>query len=177
MHNRSSMLRISNSLQDKLILFLPILWIGMILFVYLDLGFIGMYLSIIHGMINALLGLVEGEKVNKKLFFVFVIGWGILMFAAITGMTYYYNFFGNEVPTFTILGMHPSSFYFYIVCWMGNLAYLSGFLYFFRDTWLSEEKWNTFVEYAASLHSESKLMDEEKIEIVETTIKVGENNE
>ncbi|UUX35077.1 hypothetical protein [Fundicoccus culcitae] len=155
MDNDKSVYHISNSLKDKLVLFLPVLWIAMIVFVYMDLGFVGMYLTIIHGMINVILGLAEGEKINKKLSWIFVVGWGILMFVAITGMIYYYYYFGNNIPSFTIMGMHPSAFYFYAICWIGNLVYLGGFLYIFKDTWLPEKKWNDFVDYAASLNNDA----------------------
>lgn len=153
MESKKGMFNLSNATKDRITLILPLLWIGMIMFVFLDLGYMGMFLAIIHGMISATLGLSEGEYINKKLFLVFVIGWGILMFVALTGMIYYAVKFGNEVPDFSILGMHPSAFYFYIICWLGNLIYLGGFLVIFKDIWLPEEKWNSFVEYAASVNN------------------------
>lgn len=147
----ASMILVSEKTQDRLVLTLPILWLLMIVLVYMGSGFLGMYLGVIHACINAFLGLREDGKVNKKLFYTFVIGWGIFMSFSITGMIYYYNFFGNNIPDFTIWGMHPSGFFLYVVYWLGNLVYLAGLLYYFKDTWLPQEKWDDFVEYAETL--------------------------
>lgn len=145
------MINISEKTKDKLVLLLPVLWIIMILSVYFEIAFMGMYVAIIHAAINVTLGLAEGEKINKKLFLVFVIGWSLVMTISVYGMVHYYNAFGNTVPTFTILGLHPSAFFLYVGYWLSNFVYLAGFFYFFRKTWLPDEKWDNFVKYAESL--------------------------
>ncbi|SHJ89262.1 hypothetical protein SAMN02745751_03652 [Dethiosulfatibacter aminovorans DSM 17477] len=145
------MITIKEKTKDIMVLMLPVFWVLIIIFVYNGIALYGMYLAIAIATVSIILGLSEGEKINNKLFITLCVGWVILMTVSVTGMIYYYNLFGNDAPSFTILGMHPSGFFLYIVYWLGNLLFLSLNLYRLKDIWLPEKKWDNFVEYAKTI--------------------------
>jgi FtsH-binding integral membrane protein len=148
------MFKIKDSFKDKLVLLLPVFWVLIIVMVYMEQGLYAMYVSIAIGAVSVILGLSEGEEMNKKLFVNLFIGWIVVMGVSVTGMIYYYLKFGNEAPTFTLLGMHPSGFFLIVGYWLANFLYLSLTLYRLKDIWLPQERWEAFEAYAKTLQKE-----------------------
>ena len=145
------MFTITEKTKDRLVLLLPVLWLFVIVFVYISKGLYSMYLGTAIAAVSVVLGLSEGEKMNKKLFMNLLVGWLVVMLVSVTGMIYYYEYFGEAAPTFTLLGMHPSGFFLLIGYWLGNYVYLSLTFYRLSEIWLPQERWDNFVNYAKSI--------------------------
>lgn len=154
-------MRLSGKVKDKLIIAIPILLFSAVVLALSEKGLLSIYLVIAIDCILFILGLTEGEYINKKLVFILLFGWLAIILVGITGMIYYYNLYGNNTPNFTLLGMHPSFFYMIIFFWIGNLLYISLGLLLLRDIWLSQEKWDKFVETINLSSSEENIVTEE----------------
>lgn len=154
-------MKIKDSVIDILVFLIPALFIASIYFALNGSGLLGIYPAMLITSIQAFLGLVEGDEIPKKSFWILVIGFSIIHIAGMTGMIYYYFEFANTAPDFLIMGMHPSWFYFVVVYWIGSFAWQAGFLYVMKDTWLPQEKWDNFVKEVNE--------DKEKVKINEVT--------
>ncbi|MGP6138647.1 MULTISPECIES: hypothetical protein [unclassified Jeotgalibaca] len=139
-------MKIKERTSDFLVFLIPVMFIVAITLALSGRGLWGIYPAIAVTGIQLFMGLIEGDKIPKKSFWILVIGFLIIHGGGMTGMIYYYYQFGNTAPDFLIMGMHPSWFYFVVVYWLGSLLYQAGFLILMKDQWLSQEKWDNFLE-------------------------------
>ncbi len=142
--------------KDKVALFIPLLWLAFFALIFTGNGLYSMYPVLLVASINMILGISEGEKINRSLFWVWFVGWTALMCVAITGMNYYYFKFGNNAPDFLMFGMHPSFFFLIGVLWLGGFVYLGFSFCALKDIWLPRKKWDDFLTYASSLSKEER---------------------
>lgn len=157
---------------DLLVFSIPVLFVLAIFFALQGRGLVGIYPAMLITGVQAFLGLVEGDKIPKKSFWILVVGFLIIHAAGMTGMIYYYVEFGNSAPDFLIWGMHPSWFYFVIVYWLGSTIWEAGFLYAMKDTWLPQERWDNFVR---EVNESRELNNGEKEGIVDEDALIGDS--
>lgn len=153
---------VSQKTKDTLIFMIPIMYVVSIILAIMGHGFIGIFSSVIITAIQLFLGLVSGDKVDRKLVWVLVIGFIIVHGGGLVGAVYYHHQFQNNPPSFLIMGMHPSWFYFMVVYWLGSFIYQSFALVALQDLWLPQEKWDQFLAdiKEAQLTSESATVEE-----------------
>lgn len=135
---------VNQKTKDFLIMMIPILYIVAIVVAVLGKGFIGIFAPILITGIQLFLGLISGNKVDKKMVWILVIGFLLVHGGGMFGSVFYYLKYMNDVPDILIMGMHPSWFYFMMVYWLGSFLYLSISLVLLKDSWLSQEKWDNF---------------------------------
>lgn len=133
----------------KVDLFMFLIAIGWLLVIGLTLaekGFMAMYVSAGIISLHFLIGLAHNGSINKKLFISPFLSWITTFLIGIVGMQYFAFLYGDSVPSFLILGMHPSYFFELAFYWIAGIFTISLGMYKQRDLWLSEEDWKCFLD-------------------------------
>jgi hypothetical protein len=112
-----------------------------------------MCLGVVLMFLHLILGAAKGGKISKKLFFYPLGIWGILWIASFILSKYYSDLFAGAVPSFTILGFHPSFAFTVLFYWIGGMLTLSLGFVLRKDEWLSEKDWKDFLN---RVHGEVK---------------------
>ncbi|GAA0177710.1 hypothetical protein SH2C18_08880 [Clostridium sediminicola] len=129
------------------------LWVFITISGWVGTWFIGMISSVILMLLYMMLGASKEGKLNKKLFLYPLLSWAVLWSVGFYFSKYYAEVFAGKMPSFTILGLHPSFSFIILTYWIGGVLTLTVGFYFFSDSWLSDEDWNNFKKKIQSINS------------------------
>jgi hypothetical protein len=106
---------------------------------------LAMCLGVVLMFLHIVLGAAKNGVISKKLL-VYPFGlWAILWIASFICSKHYSDLFAGVMPTFTILGFHPSFAFTIWFYWIGGMLTLSLGFHLYKDEWLSEKDWKDFV--------------------------------
>lgn len=143
-------MKLESKCVDGIMLAIAVVWVISMAMTYFGHGFAAMYLTPVIIAGHFLVGLAHKGKIKKKLLFYPFLAWLIVFVIGIIGMQYFTFLYGDEVPAFLILGLHPSYFFELACYWIGGLLTISLGIYKYRDEWLSEDEWDEFLAIAAA---------------------------
>jgi len=144
-------------LKDKttgLMMVIAVLWIFITALGWTGHWLIGMYLSLILMFIHMILGSAKKGIVDKKFVFYPLFIWLVLWAVSFHLSNYYGLIFKGTMPTFTILGFHPSFAWTIFTYWIGGVLTLSIGYYLYKDLWLSDKEWSQFLSEIERLNKE-----------------------
>jgi len=130
--------------ETTIMLAIAVLWL-----VITYLGWIGSWLTAMFlGIGLMLLHMVLGSMRKGRLagrFFLYP----LLLWAALWGIGFYLSYihalmFKGIMPSFTILGFHPSFAWTVLTYWIGGMLTLGLGFVVCKDAWLSAEDWSEF---------------------------------
>ncbi|HHX04090.1 MAG TPA: hypothetical protein GX733_07360 [Tissierellia bacterium] len=137
--------------KDAMVILIAVLWLACIVLGTIGYHVLAMCLGVVLMLLHALLGVAHNDVVNKKFLVYPLLIWAGLWIASFLLSGYYGDLFAGQMPSFTVLGLHPSfapTVFFY---WIGGQLTLNLGLYLYADKWLSEEQWEQFLDKVKSL--------------------------
>ena len=133
---------------------IAVLWIVVIVLGTIGHFVLGMVLSVPLIALHFILGAAKKGVVSKKFLLYPVIIWSVVNIIAFILCGYWADMFSGVMPSFTILGFHPSFAPVMLLYWIGGLLTLALGYYVFRDEWLSQKDWDEFCEEAKKIKEE-----------------------
>lgn len=130
--------------KDLIAVLIAVLWIACIVTGTTGHFVTGMVLGVPLMLLHMLLGVAKNGIVSKKFFFYPLLIWAVLWILSFILSGYFAASFGGEMPTFTVLGLHPSFAPTIFLYWIGGQLTLNLGHYLYQDEWLSEKDWEEF---------------------------------
>ena len=132
--------------RNGIVILLGALWKAIMLLGWNNNHVPAMILSVVLMFLHMILGVAKQGKISKR-FLLYPLGvWAILWSTSFLLSNYYANKFAGVMPSFKVLGLHPSfaptMFLYYIG---GMLSLTVGFVLFIDDR-LSSMDWDNFLE-------------------------------
>lgn len=137
--------------KDSIVGLIAILWFACIVTGTSGHFVFGMCVGVGLMFLYMILGAAKNGVVSKKFLFYPLLIWAALWLVSFTTSGYYAKLFGNEMPTFTVFGFHPSFAPTIFLYWIGGMLTLNLGLYLCQDEWLSEKDWEDFRNKVHSL--------------------------
>jgi hypothetical protein len=128
------------------IVLIAALWLGCMYLGWQDDFVLAMCLGVVLMFLHMLLGAAKDGVISKKLLFYPLVVWAVLWIASFILSKYFSDLFAGVMPSFTILGFHPSFAFTVLLYWIGGMLTLSLGFFFYKDEWLSEKDWEDFVK-------------------------------
>lgn len=94
---------------------------------------------------------------NKKFFTYPLMVWAILWVLSFILSDYHGKLFTGTMPSFTILGFHPSFAWTVITYWIGGVLTLTLGFVLYKDLWLSDEDWNNFIKKIGQIDGKKEV--------------------
>lgn len=132
--------------KTAIILITTALWLIITFLGWNNAYLVSMYLGVVLMLLYMMLGTARQGKISKKLFFYCLFPWAILWIVSFSLADDYANLFAGVVPTFTVLGFHPSFAATVFVYWIGGMLTLTLMYMTFKDEWMSQEYWDDFTK-------------------------------
>lgn len=123
---------------------IAVLWIACIVTGTIGHHVIGMCLGVVLMFLHLILGAAKNGVVSKKFLIYPLVIWAILWIVSFILSGYFGNLFAGTMPTFTVLGLHPSFAPTIFLYWIGGQLTLNLGHYLLQDEWLSEKDWEDF---------------------------------
>ncbi len=117
---------------------------------------VSMYLGVVLMLLYMMLGVAKQGKLSKKIFFYSLIPWAILWPVSFYLADYYAALFAGVMPSFTVLGFHPSFAAIIIGYWIGGMLTLTVMYYKLKDEWLSQTDWDNFIKKIENIKESEK---------------------
>lgn len=136
-------MNIKNS-KTTILLLIAALWIACIVLGTIGHFVIAMCLGVVLMFLHLLLGTAKNGMVSKKFLLYPLAIWAVLWIVSFTLSGYFGSMFAGVMPTFTVLGLHPSFAPTIFLYWIGGQLTLNLGHYLYQDEWLSEEDWDNF---------------------------------
>lgn len=136
-------MNIKNS-KTTILLLIAALWIACIVLGTIGHFVIAMCLGVVLMFLHLLLGTAKNGTVSKKFLLYPLAIWAVLWIVSFTLSGYFSSMFAGVMPTFTVLGLHPSFAPTIFLYWIGGQLTLNLGHYLYQDEWLSEEDWDNF---------------------------------
>lgn len=133
-----------------------ILWAVINVLGWLNYHMIGMYLGVVLMLLYMILGVAKNRTVSKKFIKYPLIMWGVTWIIGFFLADYYAIKFAAELPTFTILGFHPSFASIVFLYWIGGMLTLTLGFMIFKDEWMTDEEWETFKDKIDAIKKEEE---------------------
>jgi hypothetical protein len=130
--------------RTPIIVLIAILWLACIITGTTGHFVIGMCLGVVLMFLHLLLGTSKKGIISKKFLAYPLIIWAALWIVSFILSGYYATLFKGAMPTFTVLGFHPSFAPTVFLYWIGGQLTLNLGLYLFQDEWLSQKDWDDF---------------------------------
>lgn len=111
----------------------------------------GMCLGVVLMFLHMLLGISHDGIASKKFVFYPMVIWAALWIVSFILSQYFSAAFAGMIPTFTILGLHPSFGCTVFLYWIGGMLTINLGLYINKDEWLSQKQWDEFCKEARAL--------------------------
>ncbi len=123
-----------------------VLWIATTALAWTGHWYAGLFALLALMATYAVLGIAHNGSISARLLAFPLLSWLAIWAATFALAQHYAERFAGGPPEFTILGFHPSFGWIVIAYWLvGTLVMAFGF-YWRRDTWLSEKKWQEFLD-------------------------------
>lgn len=139
-------MKLNQKAMDRMMLSIAILWIIVIVMALCGMGYEAIFPVIAITAIHFVIGLSDRGVISKVLFWRIFIPWIVSFTIGIFFMVYFEIKFDGTTPSFYLLGMHPAMFFELFFYWIIPFVLVSGSLYIYRKTWLSDERWNEFMK-------------------------------
>ena len=130
---------------------IAILWIVCIVTGTTGHFVIGLVAGVPLMFLHMMLGIAKGGVVSKKFLIYPMVIWAVLWIVSFILSGYWADAFMGAMPSFTILGFHPSFAPTIFLYWIGGQLTLNLGFYLFQDEWLSQKEWDDFCEKAKSI--------------------------
>lgn len=149
-------MKLSEKSVTTLIIITTALWVAINISGWTGNHMIGMYLSVILMLSYMIIGVAKKGVVSKKFILYPLLIWAIAWIASFSLAEYYSLKFAGALPSFTILGFHPSFAPVIFLYWIGGMLTLTlGFIYF-KDEWMSEKDWDEFKHKIEAIKEEER---------------------
>lgn len=132
-------------------LLIAVLWIVCIVSGTTGHFVLGMCAGVILMFLHMLPGVAKNGIVSKRFLVYPLIVWAVLWLASFILSGYYGNLFAGVMPSFTVLGFHPSFAPTIFLYWIGGQLTLNLGFYLLQDEWLSEKDWEDFRKKVQSI--------------------------
>ncbi len=137
-----------SSKRTPVMVLIALLWLACVVLGTVGHFVLAMCLGVVLMFLHMMLGVSKKGVVSKKFFLYPMLIWAILWLVAFVGAGYYFDLFNGVMPTFTILGFHPSFAFTIFLYWIGGQLTLNLGLYLYQDEWLSQADWDAFCKLA-----------------------------
>lgn len=137
--------------KDLLSILIAVLWIACIVLGTVGHFVIAMCLGVVLMFLHMILGIAKQGKVSKKFLIYPIAIWAVLWLVSFILSGYFANQFAGVMPSFTVLGFHPSFAPTIFLYWIGGQLTLNLGFYLFQDEWLSEKDWDNFCQKVKEL--------------------------
>lgn len=149
-------MKLSEKNITTLIIVTTALWVVINLLGWSGHHMMGMYLGVILMLIYMTLGIANNGIVSKKFLRYPLIIWAITWIFSFFLADYYAAKFAGILPTFNILGFHPSFAAVVFLYWVGGMLTLTLGFIIYKDEWLSENDWENFKAKIQAIEEEEK---------------------
>ena len=137
--------------QTTIWILIAALWIAVIVLGTLGHFVVGMVLGVGLMFLHMMLGIAKNGVVSKKFLIYPMVIWAILWAVSFILSGYYADLFAGVMPTFTVMGLHPSFAPTIFLYWIGGQLTLNLGFYLLQDEWLSEKDWDEFCAKAKKI--------------------------
>ncbi len=137
--------------QTAIWVLIAVLWIACIITGTTGHFVVGMVLGVPLMLLHMMLGVAKGGIISKKFLMYPLLAWAILWIISFILSGYFGDMFAGVMPTFTILGFHPSFAPTIFLYWIGGQLTLNLGFYLLQDEWLSEKDWTDFCKKVQSI--------------------------
>ncbi len=131
-------------LRTPIIITIALLWATITVLGWYGMYMPGLYLGVILMLLHMVLGVSIKNKVSKKFIIYPLLPWAIIWAISFYLSDKHSAMFEGMMPTFTILGFHPSFSWTIILYWIGGVLTLTLGFVALKDEWLSEKDWEEF---------------------------------
>ncbi|MGD9568755.1 MAG: hypothetical protein AB7V48_10595 [Sedimentibacter sp.] len=135
-----------SSKKTAIVVITTALWLIITYLGWNNVYLVSMYLGVVLMLLYMMLGVAKQGKLSKKLFYFSLIPWAIVWTVSFYLADYYAAIFTGVMPTFTVLGFHPSFAATVVGYWIGGMLTLTAMYMTFKDEWLSQKDWDSFLE-------------------------------
>lgn len=142
--------------QTSIWIAIAVLWIVCIVTGTTGHFVVGMVAGVPLMLLHMMLGISKKGVVSKKFFFYPLLIWAVLWIASFILSGYYADLFAGVMPTFTVLGLHPSFAPTIFLYWIGGQLTLNLGFYLLQDEWLSKQDWEEFCAKAKKIKEGTK---------------------
>jgi hypothetical protein len=130
--------------KTTIFLLIAALWIACIVLGTTGHFVIAMCLGVPLMFLHLLLGAAKNGVVSKKFLIYPLIIWAVLWIVSFILSGYFGDLFAGVMPSFTVMGLHPSFAPTIFLYWIGGQLTLNLGYYLYQDEWLSERDWEDF---------------------------------
>lgn len=138
-------MKITEKTSNLIMIFEVVGWVGAVVAAMCDFSWAWCFVVIMMPFTLILNGSQHNGVFSKKLLGIPFAGYVLCQVIAMAGEVYFHLRFMNQVPAFTILGMHPSEFFLYFFYWIGSMATMGVGLAVKSNDWIPEGDWNKFM--------------------------------
>lgn len=131
--------------KDAIMLLIAVLWLVCMYLGWNNHYVLGMSLGVVLMLLHMIMGVANEDVVSKKFLIFPLIPWAILWIASFVLSEHFAVIFKGKMPDFTVLGFHPSFASTVFLYWIGGMLTLTLGLFYLQKEWLSDEKWNNFL--------------------------------
>lgn len=149
-------MKLSEKNITTLIIITTALWVVINVLGWLGHHMIGMYLGVILMFLYMILGIANSGVVSKKFLMYPLSIWALTWILSLFLADYYAEKFAGILPTFNILGFHPSFAPVVFLYWIGGMLTLTLGFMVYKDEWMSENDWENFKDKIQSIEEKEK---------------------
>lgn len=132
-----------------------LLWVATTALAWVGHWYAGLFALLALIATYALLGIAHKGRISGRLLWFPLLVWLAIWAGTFALAQHYAARFAQGPPDFTIFGLHPSFAWIVIAYWLiGTLVMVLGF-YWRRDAWLSEDRWQEFLDAVREVDSEN----------------------
>ncbi|MDY0257638.1 hypothetical protein [Gudongella oleilytica] len=116
----------------------------------------GLYLGVLLMLLHMVLGVSAKQKLSLKFLVYPLLPWAAIWALSFYLSDMYANAFAGVMPSFSILGFHPSFSWTVILYWVGGMLTLTWGFIMNKDEWLSSDDWDEFKKKVALIDQKQK---------------------
>ncbi len=135
-----------SSKKTAIVVITTALWLIITYLGWNNVYLVSMYLGVVLMLLYMMLGVAKQGKLSKKFFIFCLIPWAIVWSISFYLADYYAALFAGTIPSFTVLGFHPSFAATVFGYWFGGMLTLTAMFMTFKDEWLSNKDWDNFIK-------------------------------
>ena len=127
------------------------LWIACIVLGTIGNFVLAMCLGVVLTFLHMMLGMSKSGKLSKKFLIYPMVIWAVLWIVSFILSGHYATAFAGVMPSFTVMGLHPSFAPTIFLYWIGGQLTLNLGFYLLQDEWLSQKEWDDFCAKAKNI--------------------------
>lgn len=145
-----------SSKKTAIVVITTALWLIITYLGWNNVYLVSMFLGVVLMLLYMMLGVAKQGKLSKKLFYFCMVPWAVLWMASFYLADYYAALFAGVLPSFTVLGFHPSFASTVIGYWIGGMLTLTAMYIVYKDEWLSQKDWEDFIKKIQEIKEKEK---------------------